>query len=191
MDAKAVIQKLKDGNHRYVHNKLEGRRRCKDRRTELIEEQHPYAVILSCADSRVIPALIFDVGLGDLFVIRVAGNVASISTIASIEYAVANLGAELIIVMGHQNCGAVRAAIAGEDYGPHLNQLVKYIQPAIDSFEGDLVVDDVVRKNVQVSVEDLRSKSEIISKALESGKVDICSAYYRLDSGEVDFLSSE
>ena len=97
----------------------------------MIDGQKPYAVILTCSDSRVVPELIFDTGIGELFVIRIAGNVASPSSIASIEYAVTHVDVKLIVVLGHQNCGAVTAALGGVDNGKNIDHLLNFIQPAI------------------------------------------------------------
>ncbi|MFT7589703.1 MAG: carbonic anhydrase, partial [Limisphaerales bacterium] len=148
----------------------------------------PYAIVLSCADSRVVPELAFDSGLGELFVIRVAGNVANSSTIASIEYAVANLGTQVIVVLGHQSCGAVTAAVNGGDNGYNLNHLLAHITPAISACGEGASIADVVKKNAEMTGEELKSRSSIIGDAVNSGKVQIKSAYYNLDTGKVDFL---
>ena len=115
--AESVIERLKAGNARFVEDKLDGQLQDSKRREGLTGGQEPYAIILSCADSRVVPELAFDVGLGEIFVVRVAGNVANTSSIASIEYAVAHIGSPVLIVLGHQACGAVTAAIGGGDNG--------------------------------------------------------------------------
>ena len=112
MTAQEALQRLKDGNHRFVKEQWEGKFNDSKRRNSLVDGQSPYAIVLSCADSRVVPELAFDTGLGELFVIRVAGNVANTESIASIEYAVAHLNTKLIMILGHQNCGAVTAAMA-------------------------------------------------------------------------------
>ena len=141
-NADEALTSLKAGNERFVADKLDGKLQDSSRREELTAGQAPYAIILSCADSRVVPEFTFDTGLGELFVLRVAGNVANTSTIASIEYAVAHLGCNLIVVLGHQSCGAVTAALAGGDNGYNLNHLVAHIVPAIDSC-GESDVDSV------------------------------------------------
>ena len=123
MTIQEIEQRLIDGNEKFVANKLEGKLQDSNRRESLTKGQEPYAIILSCADSRVVPELAFDAGLGEIFVIRVAGNVANTSSIASIEYAVAHLGSKIIVVLGHQSCGAVTAAVQGGDNGYHLNHL--------------------------------------------------------------------
>ena len=114
----AIIERLKAGNKRFVTDATEGKLRDQARRADLTGGQKPWAIILSCADSRVAPELAFDTGLGELFVLRVAGNIANTDTIASIEYAVANIGSPVIVVLGHQSCGAVTAALAGGDMFP-------------------------------------------------------------------------
>jgi len=123
------LERLKSGNANFVSDSLDGKLQNSSRRQELTGGQKPYAIILSCADSRVVPELAFDTGMGEIFVIRVAGNTANASSIASIEYAVAHLGVNLIVVLGHESCGAVTAAIAGGDNGHNLNHLLAHITP--------------------------------------------------------------
>jgi carbonic anhydrase len=188
MTIENVIQRLKDGNDRFVADKLDGKLQESSRRDSLTGGQEPYAIILSCADSRVVPELAFDTGLGELFVIRVAGNIANTSSIASIEYAVAHLGSQVIVVLGHQSCGAVTAAIAGGDNGHNLNHLLSHITPAIAASDAGAPVNDVVKKNAELTVEDLKNRSAIIRNAVDAGTVKIVPAYYNLDSGKVDFL---
>ncbi|MFT6717315.1 MAG: carbonic anhydrase [Saprospiraceae bacterium] len=188
MDIAQIEQRLKEGNERFVSDGLEGQLQDSSRRTELTGGQAPYAIILSCADSRVVPEHAFDAGLGELFTVRVAGNVANTSSIASIEYAVAHLGSKVIVVMGHQSCGAVTAAIAGGDNGHNLNHLLSHITPAISASEST-EVNDVVKKNAELTGQDLINRSDIIGKAVSDGDVKIIPAYYNLDSGVVDFLS--
>ena len=117
MTAQESLSRIKEGNARFVADKLDGKLQDSSRRDSLVKGQQPYAIILGCADSRVVPELAFDAGLGELFTVRVAGNIANTSSIASIEYAVAHCGSKLIVVLGHQSCGAVTAAIAGGDNG--------------------------------------------------------------------------
>jgi carbonic anhydrase len=131
------------------------------------------------------PSTIFDTGLGDLFVIRVAGNIANTSSIASIEFAVTNLGVKLIVVMAHQDCGAVHAAIEGGDFGRNLNHVIRYIQPALEPPEPD--VDIVARRNARNSAERLIGESDAIRAATETGDVRIMAVFFRLSTGEVEF----
>lgn len=188
MTIQDVLKRLEDGNARFVTDKLEGNLQDGERRDSLTGGQSPYAIILSCADSRVVPELAFDAGLGEIFVIRVAGNVANTSSIASIEYAVAHLGTPVIVVLGHQSCGAVTAAVGGGDNGYNLNHLLSHITPAISASEDGADINDIVRKNAELNAEDLKTRSAIIRDAVDSGKVKIVPAYYNLDSGKVDFL---
>lgn len=188
MTQEQVIQRLKDGNDRFVSDQLEHKLQDQARRTELVNGQEPWAIVLSCADSRVAPELTFDAGLGEIFVVRVAGNVANTSSIASIEYAVAHLGTPVIVVLGHQSCGAVTAAMGGGDNGYNLNHLLAHITPAIAASADGAPVNDVVKKNAQLTAEELKGRSSIITDAVSSGKVKIVSAYYNLTNGGVDFL---
>lgn len=189
MNIQDSIQRLKDGNARFVADGLDGKLQDSSRRESLVGGQQPYAIILSCADSRVVPELAFDAGLGELFVVRVAGNVANSSTIGSIEYAVAHCGSKVIVVLGHQSCGAVTAAMAGGDNGYNINHLLAHVTPAMAASGPDASVTDVVKKNAELTVEDLKSRSSIIGNAVNSGDVKIVPAYYNLDSGKVDFLA--
>ena len=187
MNAKEALTRLKEGNKRFVEGNPETSAQGKDAREVLTGGQNPYAIVLSCADSRVIPELAFDTGLGEIFIIRVAGNVANVSSIASIEYAVANLGTKLVVVMGHQSCGAVGAAVAGGDAGPNLNKLVAHITPAVEKLGEEADMDDIIKENANNSVANLIKNSKIISDAVESGEVQIVSAYYSLATGDVEF----
>lgn len=188
MNSKEIIERLKSGNQRFVADKLDGKLQNSSRREKLTSGQSPYAIVLSCADSRVVPELAFDAGLGELFVIRVAGNIANTSSIASIEYAVAHIGSSVIIVLGHQSCGAVTAAIAGGDNGENLNHLLSHINPAIKASDANADVNMIVKKNAELTASELINKSSIIKDAITNGKLKILPAYYHLDSGKVDFL---
>lgn len=183
-----VIDRLKTGNKRFVADKLERKLQDSNRRSSLTDSQQPYAIILSCADSRVVPELAFDTGLGELFVVRVAGNIANTSSIASIEYAVAHCGSTVIVVLGHEGCGAVTAAVNGGDNGRNLNHLLAHITPAINASDKGAEINEVVKKNAQLTKKELINRSAIIKNAAEAGKLSIESAYYHLGSGEVTFL---
>lgn len=183
-----IINRLKEGNERFVSDKLDGKLQNSGRREELVAGQQPHSIILSCADSRVVPELVFDSGLGELFVVRVAGNVANSSSLASIEYAVAHCGSKVVVVMGHQSCGAVTAAKSGGDNGYSLNHLLSHITPAISASADDATVNDIVKVNADLNAKELYNRSSIIRSAVDKGTVKIVSAYYNLDSGKVDFL---
>ena len=161
------------------------------RRAELTKSQHPFAIILSCSDSRVPPEIIFDEGLGDLFIVRVAGNVLNDEGLGSIEFAVDALAARLILVLGHQSCGAVDAAmktIAAKGNAPgHIQSLVTAIKPVVQSTpKSDL--DTMIKANVKHVVDTLRSSTPILKARVDSGDVQVVGGYYTLDTGAVTFL---
>ena len=185
--ADEALQLLTDGNNNFVDDMLDGKLQNSSRRNELVGGQSPYAIILSCADSRVVPEIAFDKGLGELFVIRVAGNIPNTSSIASIEYAVAHLGVNLIVVLGHENCGAVAAAIQGGDNGANLNHLLDHISPALHACESK-ETNTVVKKNAELTAEALVEKSSIIKDATSKG-LKIIPGFYNLGTGKVDFLN--
>jgi len=164
------------------------------RRAELTKSQHPFAIILSCSDSRVPPEIIFDEGLGDLFIVRVAGNVLNDEGLGSIEFAVDALAARLILVLGHQSCGAVDAAmktVAAKGKAPgHIQSLVTAIKPVVSSTpNGDL--DSMIKANVKHVVDTLRSSTPILKARVDSGDVQVIGAYYTLDTGAVSFLDGK
>ena len=164
------------------------------RRAELTKSQHPYAIILSCSDSRVPPEIVFDEGLGDLFIVRVAGNVLNNEGLGSIEYGVDVLGARLIVVLGHQSCGAVDAAmktVAAKGKAPgHIQSLVRAIKPVVDSTpQADL--DTMIKANVKHVVGALRSSTPILKAKVDSGDVQVIGGYYTLDTGAVTFLDEK
>jgi carbonic anhydrase len=188
MEINEIIKWLKDGNKRFVSDTSVKKLRDSTRRELLAGGQSPFAAILGCADSRVVPEIVFDTDLGELFTVRVAGNVASISAIASIEFAVAQLNIKVILVKGHSNCGAVTAAVGGGDHGYNLNKLITHILPAIEQTPGRNV-DEVVKANAKINAEELIKRSTIIAEAVEKGKLKIYPAFYHLESGEVEFLT--
>jgi len=188
MNKVEIIQRLKDGNQRFVQDKLDGKLQDSNRRNSLVGGQEPYAIVLSCADSRVVPELAFDTGLGELFVVRVAGNVANSSSIASIEYAVAHCGSKVIVVLGHESCGAVTAAANGGDNGYNLNHLLSHITPALAASEEGTAINEIVKTNARLNARELINRSAIIKDFVDRGEVQVVSAYYNLDGGKVVFL---
>ena len=186
VSATDALNKLREGNGKFVNDE-ENIQVTTQMRAELTGGQSPYAIILSCADSRVLPESIFDANVGEFFVVRVAGNIANTSSIASIEYAVAHLGTKLIVVLGHESCGAVGAALGGGNNGYNLNHLMSHITPALAS-SSSTEVNDVVRTNASLNAKELISRSSIISNAVANEGVEIKSAFYNLGSGKVDFL---
>jgi carbonic anhydrase len=187
--ADQVLQALKAGNQRETSGKATHPHQSASWRNSLISGQHPKAVILTCADSRVPPELVFDQGLGDLFDIRVAGNIADDAVVGSIEYAVEHLHCPLVVVMGHQKCGAVSAAIEGGTPEGHLGALINPILPAVakaKSMPGDTVA-NAVRINVDNVVEQLKTSEPILAEHVNSGHLKIVGAVYSLQTGKVSW----
>jgi carbonic anhydrase len=189
-----AVSKLKEGNGRYTTGNLQHPGQTTERRAELAKDQHPFAVILSCSDSRVPPEIVFDQGLGDLFVVRVAGNVIDDHGLGSIEYAVDHLGARLIVVLGHQSCGAVKAAketIAAKGKAPgHIQSLVTAIKPVVEATAKD-DLETTVKANVKHVVQALRSSTPILKAKVDSGEVQVIGGYYSLDTGAVSLLDEK
>lgn len=189
-DAESALRELKAGNQHHVSHRYSHPHQSAARQRELVAGQHPHAVILSCSDSRVAPEIVFDQGLGDLFVVRVAGNVAGDVELASIEYAAEHLETPLVVVMGHQKCGAVSAAVAGGEAGGHLPALIGAIQPAVAKANGQAGdrVENSVRLNVEMIVERLRTSQPVLAELVHHGKLRIVGAVYSLDSGAITWL---
>jgi carbonic anhydrase len=192
LSADKALSRLLAGNARFVAHKEQHPDESPARRQELVSAQHPFAVILGCADSRVPPELLFDEGLGDLFVIRVAGNIVDDAVLGSIEYAVEHLGTKLIVVLGHEKCGAVSAAVASESASGHLSALVAAIRPAVAataSSPGDRIHNCVV-ENVRRVTRQIQQSEPILKEAKERDGVKVIAADYELDSGRVRLLDS-
>ena len=190
----AALKRLMEGNARYVDG-VSRRHDFKHEREALVGGQNPYAAVLSCADSRIAPEYAFDSGRGDLFVCRVAGNFANAETIASLEYAVAVLSTPLILVLGHDGCGAVDATLkALKDGKPppgHIPSLVDGIAPAAKAAlqQGGDVLDKAIRQNVIDTVARLKAAAPILNAAVEQGKLRVVGGTYRLATGKVELLS--
>ena len=183
---------LETGNRRFVESLAAVKDMGENRRKQLVKGQQPFAVIVSCSDSRVPPELVFDQALGDLFVVRTAGNVVDPVTIGSVEYAVEHLKSPLIVVMGHMKCGAVKATVAGGEAPGSIGSVVAKIKPSFDKVKatgavGDVVVEETANENVEATMADLK-KSPVIKHLLESGKVSIVGAKYHLDTGKVQWF---
>lgn len=191
--ASEALQRLRDGNYRFAHgeeNNLQSVNQA--RRAELVDGQSPFAVIVACSDSRVPVELLFDQGLGDLFVIRVAGNIVAPSQIGSVEFAAAQLGTKLVVVLGHSNCGAVEATLKElskqqETRSPNLQSIVNRIRPAVELLNNPSLHTAVVA-NVRNSVERLRGRSKLLKALIESGELTVVGAQYSIESGVVDFF---
>lgn len=187
MTTQEILNKLSAGNERFATDNLNSDLQESLRRKSIINGQKPFATVLGCADSRIVPELIFDTGLGELFVVRVAGNVANKSSVASIEYAVAHLNTKVIIVLGHQNCGAITAASQGGDNGENLNHLLSHLKPAFAASAKTASVNDIAKINTKLTANELVAKSAIIKNAVDNGDVIIVPSYYDMDSGIVHF----
>ena len=194
ISADAAFARLMQGNTRYIEG-ITRRHDFKHEREALAAEQNPFAGILGCADSRVSPELTFDTGRGDLFVCRVAGNIANPDVIASFKYAIAILHTPLFMVLGHGSCGAVDASIKsikdGTTLPGHLPSLVEGIAPAVKAVldRPGNTLDNAIKQNVALTVEKLKSATPIISQAVEDKKIRIVGATYNLASGRVELLS--
>ena len=190
LSADAVLKDLRQGNERHVAKQYRRPHQTAERQHELASGQNPEAAILTCADSRVPPEIVFDQGLGDLFDVRVAGNVARDPEIASLEYAAEHLHCPVVVVMGHQKCGAVSAAAEAGTPPGHLSVLVDALKPAVlaaAKMPGDRI-ENAVRLNVQNVVRQLRETRPILSEASAQGHLTIVGAVYSLDTGKVEWL---
>jgi carbonic anhydrase len=184
-----ALEKLMAGNQRFVARKRLNPDQDFARVTEVADGQAPFAAILSCADSRVVPEIAFDQGIGDLFVARVAGNIAITEEVASEEYAIAFLGTPLLMVLGHERCGAVTAALAGGELPGALKSLVDAIQPAVKASAkepGDRLT-NAVKANVRLQVERLQTSS-VVAAAVAANKLKVVGAYYDLDTGAISLV---
>lgn len=180
-----ALKELMVGNKRFVAGRLTTPNFAKLRQ-ETAEEQEPFAGVLSCADSRVPVELIFDQSIGQIFVTRVAGNVITPEIIGSLEYGAAVLGTKVILVMGHSNCGAVKATIQGKEVPGQISSLFPHIQPAVDQAGHDLVA--AIKANAKIQATLLSQSSPVISGMVKSGSLRVVAGYYDLGSGSVTML---
>ena len=190
----AALERLMQGNGRYVEGKMT-RHDFIAERPALALGQNPFAGIMGCADSRVGPEYAFDVGRGDIFVCRVAGNFADVNSIASFEYTVAVLGTPLILVLGHEKCGAVDAAVKavkdGTEFPGHMSSFIEAIRPAVKAAQdqpGDLL-ENAIKQNVMLNVEKLKTAGPILSNAVQGGKLKVAGGIYSLDTGRVTLIA--
>jgi len=188
--ADSALAELRAGNAHHVAHRYQHPHETLDRQRQLASEQHPHAEILSCADSRVPPELIFDQGLGDLFIVRVAGNVASDIELGSLEYGAEHLHVPLLVVLGHQHCGAVTAAVEGVGAEGHIGALIALLRPSVEktrSLPGD-PVENAVKANVEMVVKQLRTSKPVLAELVSHGKLKVVGALYSLDTGKVTWL---
>lgn len=185
-----ALAKLLDGNFRFISGKSQSQAEHLKKRDANVKGQKPFAIIVSCSDSRVPPEAIFDQSIGDLFVVRSAGHVVDDVAIGSIEYAVEHLGSTLIVVLGHERCGAVAATCAGGEAPAHVAAIVKAIKPAADAAKampGDHV-DNTVKTNVLSVVNLLNASTPVLEPLIKEGKLKVQGARYDLDTGKVELV---
>jgi carbonic anhydrase len=182
----AALDKLKAGNAHFSSTKVSEGKPTAAKRAETAQAQHPFAIIVACADSRTSPELIFDQNIGDLFVIRTAGNLVDDHGLGSIEYAVEHLGTRLIVVLGHERCGAVTAALASDSAPGHVQSLVRDIQPAVEATKGKQgdALDLTIAENAHLIAARIRKEAVLSELAKE---VRIVSGVYDLDTGKVEW----
>lgn len=190
ISADAAFARLTEGNKRFVTDALTHPDQSAARRTETAQGQHPFAVILTCADSRLSPEIIFDQGIGDLFVVRNAGNLLDDHVIGSIEYAAEHLHATLVVVLGHTKCGAVSAAVAGGEAPGHLKSIVASLADAVALARkkpGD-PVDNAVRVNAKLAATALAQSEPLLGEAVKAGQLKVVAARYDITTGQVEFF---
>ena len=201
ISAREALERLREGNQRFASDiRSDEPRSSSTQRAELVAGQEPFAIILGCSDSRVPAEIVFDQGLGDLFVIRVAGNIVAPSQIGSIEFAAERCGAKLVVVLGHSMCGAVLATLEelerpSESRSPNLRAIVDRVRPSVEAVlvremlcDADELADKAVRANIRASVHQLRHGSQILEQMIKSEKLLVVGAEYSLQSGLVDFF---
>jgi len=184
-----ALRELVAGNQRYFVAKVAHPRQTLERRREVAHGQHPFAAILGCSDSRVPPEILFDQGLGDLFVVRVAGNVVDDVVLGSLEYAVDHLAVPLVVVLGHGKCGAVTAAVSGGGAHGHVGSVLAALRPAVERTAGRTgdAVQNAVRANVDLGLEHLRTASTLLAGRERAGTLKLAGALYDVDAGTVTF----
>ncbi|WRH66534.1 MAG: carbonic anhydrase [Planktothrix sp. GU0601_MAG3] len=181
----AALERLMLGNKRFMEHKQKHPNQNRERIAEVSEGQKPFAAILGCADSRVAPEIIFDQGLGDIFVVRNAGNVVTSEEVGSLEFGALELGVKTIIILGHQKCGAVKATMQGNAVPGKIGSIISAIKPAI---KGDQTWDEAVIANVKLEIKRLKS-SPIIAKLITDEKLNVVGGLYKLETGEVKIIT--
>jgi len=196
--SREALQRMRDGNRRFVASVRDSDRFLHSRRPELTSNQEPVAIVLGCSDARVPAEIVFDQGLGDLFVIRVAGNIVAPSQVGSVEFAASRFGTSLVVVLGHTDCGAVQATLedvkSGPSHSPNLRSIVDRIRPAVETVMASAPNDEAramrlaVRANVRASANHLRHGSALLERLIIDGKLMVVGAEYSIATGEVDFF---
>ena len=199
LDAREAFARLREGNRRFAAGEASRERLSLDRRAALAESQEPFAIVLGCSDSRVPAEIVFDQGLGDLFVIRVAGNIVAPSQVGSVEFAAARFGTPLVAVVGHSGCGAIKAALESvRRSGPksqNLRSIVDRVRPSVhDVLEARPEASDAdvmklaIRANIRISVNHLRHASELLERLIQENRLAVVGGEYSLETGVVDFF---
>ena len=202
--AHEALAQLRDGNRRFAASvRGSGASLSQARRTELTTGQEPFGIILGCSDSRVPAEIVFDQGLGDLFVIRVAGNIVAPSQVGSVEFAAARYGSRLVVVLGHSQCGAILATLdelrkPTADQSPNLHAIVDRVRPSVEGLlttelrhDVDALVKQAVRANIRASVDHLRHGSQVLEQLIKDEGLRIVGAEYSLETGVVDFFDGD
>jgi carbonic anhydrase len=204
ISAADALERLRKGNRRFVSDEVsEDTITSREHHAGAATPQNPFAIILACSDSRVPTELIFDRGIGDLFVIRVAGNVVASSQIGSIEYAAKQFGTRLVVVLGHSNCGAIIATLQelglkDSHRSPNLRAIVDRIRPALEPIltddsdvDDEAVINDCVRANVRASVQQLQNGSLILEQLIDTGDLQVVGAQYSIETGIIEFFEDD
>lgn len=187
-----VVRRLMEGNDRFIAGQTRHPNQSSERRQAIARGQNPIAVVLTCADSRVSPELLFDQGLGDLFVIRNAGNVLDDHVLGSIEYAVSHLNVSLVMVLGHSGCGAAKATLEGGHAPGHVSSIVDSLKVSMEASReasGDKL-DNLIRRHVQASVSNIEKSKPILEPAVAQGRLRVVGARYNLETGRVEMVGS-
>ncbi|HTV79667.1 MAG TPA: carbonic anhydrase [Steroidobacteraceae bacterium] len=201
ISAQAALQRLREGNARFVSDtRLSDDATGSRRRLELATQQFPFAIILGCSDSRVPAEIVFDQGLGDLFVIRVAGNIVAPSQIGSVEFAAERFGTRLVVVLGHSSCGAITATLEelnrnSREQSPNLRSIVNRVRPSVQPLlstslanDPEALIQHAVRANIRMSADHLRHGSQLLEELIQSAGLLIVGAEYHLETGVVEFF---
>lgn len=185
----AALQRLMEGNKRFMHDKTICPERNQERRLATLEKQKPFAIVVGCSDSRIPPEFAFDQGIGDMFVVRIAGNVVSKLEIDSVEYSVLHNDSSIIMVLGHQNCGAVTAVMQNDT--KDIESIAELIKPALyNANHQKMTLEQAIVTNVKNSVERIK-RSRVISKLIKEGKISVVGAYYSLETGEAKLVTND
>jgi carbonic anhydrase len=201
--AREALERLREGNRRFASDaKSRDGLASRTHRSELVSGQEPFAIILGCSDSRVPAEIVFDQGLGDLFVIRVAGNIVAASQVGSVEFAAARFGTRLVVVLGHSQCGAILATLEqlqqpADHQSRNLRSIVDRVRPSVEALlatglrdDPDALVREAVRANIRASADHLRHGSEVLERLVETNGLLVVGAEYSLETGVVEFFDS-